>query len=124
MNEKETAVEKRRHKRYKAPLSSYIALMNEVTEVGQIINISKSGIAFSYIDKGLQITGWHKMNIFLGGNRFFIREIPFKAISNLYLDTEYIFSSVIMKQCGGQFGELTPNQRSQLCYFIANYTTS
>jgi hypothetical protein len=122
MVEKETTVEKRKHKRFNAQKDTYVALVNDSIKVGQIINISNGGIAFSYISKGAQLTGWHKMNIFMSSKRFYLKKVPFKAISDFYLDSKTPYSIVLMKQCSGQFGELTNEQRSNLDYFIANHT--
>jgi hypothetical protein len=122
MVEKETTVDKRKHKRFKAQKETYIALVNHSIKVGEIINISKGGIAFSYIGKEAQLTGWHKMKIFLSSKRFYLKEVPFKVVSDFCLDSKTPFSTVLMKQCSGQFGELTNQQRSRLDHFIANHT--
>ena len=122
MFEKETRVEKRKHTRFKDQKNINIALENDFTTVGQMINISKGGLAFSYIGKEEQITGWHKIYIFLNRKRFYLKELPFKAIWDFYIDTKVPFSTLLMKQCGGQFGELTNEQFSQLDYFIAHLT--
>ena len=121
---KETTVEKRKHKRYKAQKDTYVALINDSIKVGQIINISNGGVAFSYISKGVQLMGWYKLNIFMSDKRFYLKKLPFKAVSDFYLDTKTPYSTVLMKQCGGQFGELTSYQSSQLEYFITNHTIS
>ena len=123
MVEKEITAEKRKHKRYKAKKETYIALVNDSIKVGQIINISKGGIAFSYIGKEAQLTGWHKMKIFLSSRRFYLKGVPFKVISDFCLDSKTPYSTVLMKQCSGQFGELTNQQRSRLDYFLVNHTT-
>jgi hypothetical protein len=121
MVEKETTVEKRKHKRFNAQKDTYVALVNDSIKVGEIINISEGGIAFSYMSKGTQLTGWHKINIFLSSKRFYLKEVPFKAVSDFYLDSKTPFSIVLMKQCSGQFGELTKAQRSHIDCFIANH---
>ena len=117
-------VEKRKHNRLKTEKETYVALMNDSVKVGQIINISKDGIAFSYIANGPGITGWHKMSIFLSGDHFYLKDLRFKAISDFLIENDVQFSTVFMKQCGGQFGQLTPAQITQLEYFIANHTVS
>ena len=122
MVEKKTTVERRKHKRFKAQKDSYVALMNDSIKVGEILNISKGGIAFNYMSKGEELTGWHKMKIFLSSKRFYLKEVQFKAVSDFYVDSKTPYSKVLMKRCSGQFGELTTYQRSQLDYFIANHT--
>ncbi len=118
----EKTAEKRKHNRLEAQEDAYIALVNGSMKVGQILNISKGGLAFSYISKEAQLTGWHKMKIFLSSRRFYLKEIPFKVISDFCLDSKTPYSTVLMKQCSGQFGELTNQQRSRLDHFIANHT--
>ena len=117
-------VEKRKHDRFKAQKETYVALMNDSVKVGQIINISRDGLAFSYIANGPEITGWHNMSIFLSSSYFYLKDLRFKAISDFLIENNVQFSTVFMKQCGGQFGELTPTQITQLEYFIANHTVS
>jgi hypothetical protein len=116
-------VEKRKHNRLKVYEDTYIALVNDSTIIGQIINISKGGVAFRYIGKEEEITDFHRVDIYLSGSRFYLKQVPFRAISDFIIENNIKFSTVIMKQCGGQFGKLTPNQVSQLDYFLANQTT-
>jgi hypothetical protein len=119
--EKETAIEKRKIKRFKAPKNAYTSVENDSANLGRIINISKDGFAFSYVGKKERITGWHKVEIFLSSEYFCIEGVPFNVISDFYLDTKTPNNPILMKQCGGEFGELTSYQLSQLDHFIAHY---
>ena len=118
----ERTVEKRKHKRFKVQKNTYIITVNDTTNLGQMINISKGGLAFNYIGQKEKISGWHKVDIFLSSKRFYLKEILFKATSDFYLDPNTPFSTVLMKQCGGEFGEMTDEQKSQLDYFLDNHT--
>jgi hypothetical protein len=118
----ERTVEKRKHKRFKVQKNTYIITVNDTTNLGQMINISKGGLAFNYIGQKEKIAGWHKVDIFLSSKRFYLKEILFKATSDFYLDPNTPFSTVLMKQCGGEFGEMTDEQKSQLDYFLDNHT--
>ena len=110
--------EKRIYKRYKIKDDAYAAIFSNSPKMGQIINISKGGLAFRYVADVEQITGSFKIEIFISGNGFYLKNIPFQTISDFYIDNQVPCSNVIIKQCGGQFGELTRNQTSQLDYFI------
>ena len=55
-------------------------------------------------------------------DRFYSREIPCKAVSDLEIEDSPPFSSISMRRCGVQFGELTQEQESQLDYFLQNHT--
>ena len=119
MDKKETTVEKRRHERFKVRKGILVAVVNDYIKVGQIINISKGGIAFSYISKGEQLKGRHKINILLSRIDFSLKEVPFIVVSDLNLDSEIPFSTELMKQCSGQFGGLTNQQKSHLDYLLS-----
>jgi len=90
--------------------------------MGQIINVSKGGLAFCYVPGGQQLSGAFKMDIFLSGNGFYLKKVPFQIISDFYIESQVPCSNVAIKQCGGQFGELTHNQMAQLDYFIGSHT--
>ena len=121
MSAKERTVEKRKYNRFKTRENIYVALVNDSTRVGQIMNISPGGLAFSYIGESVQIVDWYKMDIFLGRSRFYLKEIPFKIISDFSIENKNPFSTVLMRQCRGQFGPLTQEQKSQVDYLIANH---
>jgi len=116
MTDTKATVEKRKHNRFTVQEGAYAALVNGSAKVGKIINISKGGVSFIYIGEEAKITGWHKMIIFLHGNRFYLKEITFKAISDSYIDPKTPLSKVLMKQCGGQFDKMTSSQIVQLDY--------
>lgn len=114
--------EKRKHKRFKTQEGVFSELTSTTTKLGQIKNISKGGINFHYVADEEQISGSHKINIFLNDDDFHLNEIPFKVISDYCVDYNSPFSTIIMMQCSGQFNELTQKQMFQLDYLIDHYT--
>jgi len=83
----------------------------------EILDISQSGLAFSY--RGLE--QWENDLLELEliyDQECCIDKVPIKIISDSPLDD----SSRALRRCGVQFGELTPNQQSQLEYFIQEHT--
>ena len=123
MVDKETTVEKRKYKRFKAQKNTYVLVANGSANMGQLINISRDGFAFRYIGKAEQVTGWHRVEIFLSNQLFILGNVPFRVVSDYNLDNRTPYSTVLLKQCGGQFGELTIYQWSKIDHFIANHTT-
>ena len=79
------------------------------------------GLAFSYITSEESPNGAVELSIFLAENRFHLRKIPFETISDVEI-TEGPSSSLTMRRRSVKFGELAPNQVSQLKYFIRNHT--
>ena len=122
MTDMNELVDKRRHKRFLAPEGTYAALKSDSVIMGQIINIGKGGLAFRYVANGMQINGTFHVDIFLKGNCFYLKKVPFKPVTDFYFEDYVPFSTIKVKQCGGQFGKLAKSQMSRLDYFIQNYT--
>jgi len=115
--------DQRQHTRFLPTDNAFAALGSEYTIVGNIKDISKGGIAFSYItDENQYLEPSQKIEIFLFGNNFNLSEMPCTIV---YDTTARVFKTdrqFINKRCGVQFGVLTENQSGQLGYFIENYT--
>jgi len=84
--------------------------------------MSREGLAFRYIAGHERPNGALELEILLGDHSFYLDKIPFKTISDCETANEVPFSSIKMRRSGVQFGDLTPNQISQLEYFIQNHT--
>ncbi|UCD31365.1 MAG: hypothetical protein JSV38_11245 [Desulfobacterales bacterium] len=117
-------IERRKHRRFQARRGTFAALNNGSLKIGQIQNISKGGLAFRYIANEGQAEGSNNVDIFVTDNDFLLRKIPFTTVSDDSLDLEIPFSTVSLRQCCGQFGELTQTQQSELDHFIKGYTVS
>lgn len=124
MTDMKEIMERRNHPRFQVQEGAYAALNNGSSQIGQIQNISNGGLALRYVAIGEQAEGSYTVDIFVTNNDFFLTNIPFEIISDVYIDFEIPFSTTSLKQCGGQFGELTQSQRVQLDYFIKGYTLS
>jgi len=119
--------DRRKHRRFQLHDSAFVvfrAPWPHSTKVGQIIDISRQGLAFRYIaDEGWS-NGSSELEIVLANHSFYLDKVPFKTISDSKTDNDVPFSSIEMRRSVVQFGDLTPNQISQLEYFIWNHTTS
>ena len=91
----------------------------------QIINISKDGLAFRYIDGNGESNDQFELDVLFIKDSIcftYLRNIPFK-IAWISPDTEKKLSSNIRtKLLGVQFGEMMPDQMSQLDRFIQECT--
>ena len=125
-------MERRKHKRFKVNNGVYVTLKVKngiyVTLkdlyyiIGQLIDISKGGGAFLYIANGEKIKGRFNIDLFSGTDAIYLRNMPFKTISDFRKNNEQPITYGKVRRCGGQFDNLTPTQKSQLDYFIKNYT--
>jgi hypothetical protein len=118
-------VERRKHKRFQVQDGAFAVAMPpqpRSTPPGQIIDVSRGGLAFRYIAGEEGSNGSFELIILLANNNFHLDKVPFETISDFEIANEVPFSSITMRRRGVQFGKLTDKQISQLDYFIRNYT--
>lgn len=115
--------ERREYTRFRTRDGALIELRSHRGKLGEIIDISKGGLAFRYIDIGERPKGFFEIDILLKETGFRLEKVPAKTISDLRTTKYFPFSSTKTRRQGVQFGELTKKQISQLEHFIRNYTT-
>jgi len=115
-------VEQRRQTRFLAREGAFAVLRDDVSKLGQIIDICGGGLAFRYVAIGNPSNGSYRLDIFLAENGFYLGNLPFKIVSDIEIDHEIPFSSVTVRRLCIQFRELSDMQTSQLKYFIRNHT--
>jgi hypothetical protein len=119
-------VERRKDKRFQAEDGAAAVFRRpwpHSTRLGQIIDISKGGLAFRYIAGEEQSHGPSELEILWGDCSVRLDKMPFETISDFKTATEAPLNSIEMMRSSVQFGELTSEQMSQLEYFIRNHTT-
>jgi hypothetical protein len=62
------------------------------------------------------------LNIFTTDHRFCLEKIPAKIIRDSGMPGEFSCGAITLRQCGVQFGDLTPSQSLDLECFIRSYT--
>lgn len=121
MQRKEPA-ERRKHRRFRAQEGAFAVLRPQCAKLGQIIDISRTGLAFCYVVTGAKGNHAGEVDIFLAGDGFCLERIPIKTVWDHRVHKKFSNGSLPMRRCGVQFGELTPHQLSELDYFIQNHT--
>ncbi len=99
----------------------YVTLKDVYYKIGQLITISKGGFAFLYIANGEKINGRFNVDLFSGTHAFYLRNIPFKTLSDFSQNNETPFIHGKIRRCGGQFDNLIKSQKTQLYRFIKSY---
>lgn len=90
--------------------------------LGQIIDISTEGLSFHYIADEISIAKSSAVSIYLKGKGFQLKEIPVKVISDIAATDSLASMAREMKRCSVQYKELSPEQKSQLEFFISHYS--
>jgi len=115
--------EKRKFNRFKVKDVSFALLKSaSYEELGEIIDISKGGLAVQCLVGKQRIKESVELDIILAGNGFNIKQMPCKTISDFEITNKIYFSSLKMRRHSIKFGELDNHQISELDYFIRQHT--
>ena len=90
--------------------------------MGQIKDISRSGLTFQYIGYSEPLSGSTEMEIFSTVYDFYLKKVPVKSVVDIEVDDDIPFSSESMKQLRIKFGEMTRIQSGLLGYLLQRYT--
>ena len=118
----EELAEGRQHNRVKVDDGGFAQLPHGFPVLGQIIDISKGGLAFRYVASEARTNGSAVLNILTTDRRFCLEKIPAKIIRDSAMPEEFSFHSITLRHCAVQFGELTTSQKLDLEHFIRSNT--
>ena len=113
-----TEAERRKHKRFRSKEGAYAVLSGPVSKMGQILDISRGGLAFRYIDIGDRPRETCVLDILREDNAFRLENVAFRIISDLDASKDFPFSTIPMRRCGGQLTGLSDRQIYDLEYLI------
>jgi hypothetical protein len=114
-------VERRKHNRFHAKDGTFAVLGSPSGKIGQVMDVSMGGLSFSYVAGEDQPNRSYELSILLAEHSFHLTKIPFETIWDQAV-RQVPTSSLRMRRCGVQFGELAHNQESQLAYFVRHHT--
>jgi hypothetical protein len=110
----EDGTDKRRFRRLSPKEDAFALLKNHTSSVGQIINVSRGGLAFKYLaDEIPADEGW-ELDVFLASQGFLWKGVPHRTILDIEMAPESPFSSVRMRRRAVAFQNLTDEHVSRL----------
>ena len=115
-------LERRKHKRFLVQDDAIAVLRPSVDKRGPIIDISRGGLAFSYVTGKDSTDRSSKLDILLPDLRFYLGHMPIRTVSDLEITSELPFRGIQTRRRSVQFQELTQEQMSHLEHFIQNHT--
>jgi hypothetical protein len=80
------------------------------------------GLRCDYVTEQASSIEATELDIFMTNSDFGFYKIPCQTVWHR-IAYESPLTSIIRRECGVQFGEMTDSQLSRLEYFIQNYTT-
>ena len=112
---KERLVESRRRKRYKVKEGVFAVIRGPSPQLGEITDASGSGLAFKYQGEEKLCKESSELEILALNDNFRIKRLPIRGVWDYKTANE-------MRKRGVKFGKLTYRQRSQIKFFMQNYS--
>lgn len=116
-------VDRRKHPRFLVGYGAVAVL--RASKLGKISDISRGGLAFSYInlEDGDEIAARISSEVsIIYDPGFSLLDVPCNVIGDEVSTPEQQYGFFKMNKCRIQFYQLTPDQQTQLYYFIENFT--
>ncbi|MBW2216565.1 MAG: response regulator, partial [Deltaproteobacteria bacterium] len=118
------AIERRKDNRFNVARGAVVIPEHDRLKQGQIIDISRGGLAFNY-NNGKDLTKeFADLAINMVFETYYLDKIPCKIISHGTTGAMVSQNQEKMKRVSLRFGELTQKQTDQLEYFLQNLTTN
>lgn len=113
----------REFRRFRVKDGNLAVIRGDSIMTAPIIDINMKGLALHYM-KNCEIcpAEAHKLDIFSAAADFFLTDLPFEMASESETTCNKPHCVNPMQRCGIKFGELSPDQISQLNYFIKHHT--
>ena len=114
--------DKRKHTRFLAKELTFVKLVSEHKEnVGQLMDISRSGLSIRYFTTADVLQDFSDLSIFSSDGDYNSGRIPIKIVSDIERDKSPSGKQTL-RRYGIQFDELTPEQIDELDDFLLNHT--
>jgi c-di-GMP-binding flagellar brake protein YcgR len=112
MIQENTAENRRKAARVSATHSIYVVINTQPQTMGQMVEVSSSGLAFTFVDlesasKRLTEQTSLRMDLFAGGQGHFIKDLPCRIVSKIENVSTHPMSSLSIKRVGVAFEALT-----------------
>jgi hypothetical protein len=120
MASEQPIIERRGHKRYLVRDGTYAFLRAPANKIGQIIDISLSGLAFCYFSTNGASRDADGLDL-LADDGICLEDIPYTTINDFILPTEQPFSQITMRRRCVKFGHLTEKHQAHLQKIINKY---
>jgi signal transduction histidine kinase len=116
-------VERRQHPRFTADSGAFVILQPNPTNQCKLLDVSLSGLSFSYYDAEMSVERIVEVTIRTADNGCSVSDLSCETMSEVATESEADPAAVSAKRRGVQFRSLTPVQVDQLRYFIQNNTS-
>lgn len=92
-------------------------------KMGEITEISRNGLAFSYVENEAELTDFSELDIVFAEKDFHLSRLPFIPVEDTSLLDDGPFNALSMKRMTVRFEDLTKRQKRQIDHVLSHYTT-
>lgn len=111
-------IERRKQERFKVEGDAYVYSASSFTFIGKVIDISRAGVSFSYMeDDHSEPIKIDDLGILISKKDFIAENLPLQIVSDKAVP-DLPVGVVVRKRCSGRFLFLTPEQEGELERFI------
>ena len=112
--------ERRRYKRHELKDGTYAVLGAPANKLGQIVDISMSGMAFTYLADTDPIGMAEELDI-LANQGMFVKKIPYTTITDVVVPNNTPFSTIVMRRHCVKFNDLTAETKTRIQELIEEF---
>jgi len=114
--------ERRQFNRFKVQDGAFVEVKINGSKIGEIIDISEGGLAFSYIDIGTRPEESFQIDLYFQEKDFRLENLPAKTISDFSNKSPFALTKT--RRHGVQFAELDESQTAGLKHYIESFATA
>jgi len=115
-------IERRESQRYPVKENAYAVINPDPLKVVPILDVGAGGLGIYVDDNGKLPDTSSKLEILVADCSFHLENLPFEIILSRRALPAGTSNLLAGQRCSLKFGSLMPRQKSQLKYFIRNYT--
>jgi hypothetical protein len=122
MTDSTIPAERRQDKRIQIEGRADAVLFGPTSTKGiQVVDISKGGLAFRYVNGQKPSSGMFEIDILWDHIDFNLIKLRLRTVSDYQIPNGFLLGVIPVRRCGAQFVELTKDQVFQLEDFVENY---
>ena len=110
--------DRRKEPRFRLRDNAFAIGPGEPKRLGKLIDISRSGLSFQYMEEANNFGAGTELHIFSSAHSLFLESFSFEIVSDSPMP-KHPASTLYMRRRGGRFSLLAAGQQAQLDEFIS-----
>ncbi len=121
-NDAKNRSDRRKHTRYEAKPVLFVEIMPGHRPVGPVVDISKSGLAFHYVDQEFETEESFNVSLVTPDDEIIVDDLNVKTVYDFEIMDDSISEVLVVRRRGVQIDGLKQEHTHQLYDYIEHYT--